>query len=722
MASPRPEDGAVRWEWNLLAFLRRELAPSPARWRAALRTTLTAVIASGLIMVLHAPEGEFLLVTLFVLMPADAGASLDKARLRAAGTLGAGAIALVALVLVSDKPWLFLPIQALVIAVAMFFARTTTAPYAFVLGAVTFVLILPLYPSDPSADLERLLWRTALTTLGVLMATGAQLLLWPDDPEVLLLDDLAGRVRDTESLLALLRAVPPGERLAPVQQGVAVTGVSGQLDLLKNAEARSRWLRQRHTEQIALITSVQLLTTAGRRLAQLAGAHPLPGWAAPRIDRIRDACAAARLALAERRTMDVGVAPPVAALPHAASDTELEVAAALEELERAFTRLPAATGFLTQGTTTTATAPAPLREPVAEQRLLTPACTLANADAIRFALKVALATTICGVFLEATNLSGLGTSLITCAVMAQSFIGAGLRKALLRLSGALAGTVVTLVVILVLIPNMETLASYLVMATVTFGLAAWVVAGSSRIGYVGLQMALVLALTLVQSTAPTIDLGVPADRILGILLGILVMGLVDVSVWPVFGDTALRRTLAEALGQMAELHRVAASGNLSGMRQRALGVYRALGEALAMHDDLGLDPGRGQALAAHDALLRVVSGVERLFMDLLAVARHRPVSVPPAVETSLERLDSDTSGAIETLRQHLLGAAPLETLPTAERLDELRTAPELRGFARLYTLAFKALGSLADDLAALARAAGPVTVLPMAQSSRPSSR
>jgi len=73
MASPRPEDGAVRWEWNLLAFLRRELAPSPARWRAALRTTLTAVIASGLIMVLHAPEGELLLVTMFVLMPADAG-------------------------------------------------------------------------------------------------------------------------------------------------------------------------------------------------------------------------------------------------------------------------------------------------------------------------------------------------------------------------------------------------------------------------------------------------------------------------------------------------------------------------------------------------------------------------------------------------------------------------------------------------------------------------
>jgi len=712
----------VRWEWDLLAFLRRELAPSPARWRAALRTTLLAVIASGLIMVLHAPEGEFLLVTIFILMPADAGASLDKARLRLAGTLGAGAIALVALVLVSGKPWLFLPIQALVIAVAMFFARTTTAPYAFVLGAITFVLILPLYPTDPSADLERLLWRTALTTLGVLMATGAQLLLWPDDPEVLLLDDLAGRVRDTESLLALLRAVPPGERLAPVQQGVAVTGVSGQLDLLKNAEARSRWLRQRHTEQIALITSVQLLTTAGRRLAQLAGAYPLPGWAAPRIDRIRDACAAARLALAERRTMDVGAAPPVAALPHAASDTELEVAAALEELERAFTRLPAATGFLTQGTTTTATAPAPLREPVAAQRLLTPACTLANADAIRFALKVSLATTICGVFLEATHLPGLGTALITCAVMAQSFIGAGLRKALLRLSGALAGTVVTLLVILVLIPNMETLASYLVMATVVFGLAAWVVAGSSRIGYVGLQMTLVLALTLVQSTAPTIDLGVPADRILGILLGILVMGLVDVSVWPVFGDTVLRRTLAEALGHMAELHRAAASGNLSGMRQRALGVYRALGEALAMHDDLGLDPGRGQAVAAHDALLRVVSGVERLFLDLLAVARHRPLSVPPAVVTSLESLDTDTSGAIETLRQHLLGAAALETLPTAEQLDELRTAPELRGFARLYRLAFEALGSLADDLAALARAASPVTVLPTAQSSRPSSR
>src|SRR4029077_5373612 len=92
-----------------------------------------------------------------------------------------------------------------------------------------------------------------------------------------------------------------------------------------------------------------------------------------RIHRVGEACAAARLALAERRTMDVGVASPVATLPHAASDTELEVAAALEELERAFTRLPAATGFLPQGTPPAARAPvspppAPPRPPRAPRR------------------------------------------------------------------------------------------------------------------------------------------------------------------------------------------------------------------------------------------------------------------------------------------------------------------------------------------------------------------
>src|SRR5262245_36261744 len=624
----------MRWEWEFLGFLRNELAPSPARWRATLRTTLAVMITVVLIMALQVPEGEFLLVTLFVCAPIDAGASIDKARLRMFGTLAGGAIGTLTALLTLDKPWLFLPIQALVMGLAMFFARTTTAPYAFILGAVTFVMVVPLYPTSPAANLELALWRTGLTTLGVLIAIASQLLLWPDDPEVLLLDSVTGRVRDTETLLARVATLRPGDHLSAAEEGIAVSGVSPQLDLLKSAEAKSRWLRQRHAEQIALITRVQILVTAARRLVRLATLAPFPQWALARVDRARRGCEEVRRALGARRPVErvSATEPPGGAAP---SSLEIEAAAALEECERALALLPDATRFLADRQ---ATARGPAGAPLAEQRLLTPACTPRNGDAIRFALKVALASTLCGIFLEATNLSGWTTALITCAVIAQSFVGAGLRRATLRLAGALVGTAIALVVIVGLMPAMETIASYLVVASIAFGLTAWVLTGSSRISYVGLQIGILLALTIVQSRAPTTDLGPAVDRILGVVLGIVVMGMVDVTLWPVFGDVALRRMLADALRQMAELYRVAARGDLAGMRQLALGVYRTLGDALAMHDDLAFEPGVGRGAAVHGALLRLASGVDRLFLDLLTLGRHRAAPVPAGLEADLARL------------------------------------------------------------------------------------
>src|SRR4029453_5232205 len=244
---------------------RNELAAAPARWRATLRTTLAVMITVVLIIALDVPDGEFLLVTLFVCAPIDAGASIDKARLRIFGTLAGGAIGTLTALLSLDKPWLFLPIQALVMGLAMFFARTTTAPYAFILGAVTVVMVVALYPSNPEENLEVALWRTGLTTLGVLIAIASQLLLWPDDPEVLLLDSVTGRVRDTETLLARVTALRPGDHLSAAEEGIAVTGVSGQLDLLKSPETKSRWLRQRHAELIPLITRLQILAPPAPR-------------------------------------------------------------------------------------------------------------------------------------------------------------------------------------------------------------------------------------------------------------------------------------------------------------------------------------------------------------------------------------------------------------------------------------------------------------------------
>src|SRR5262249_14347364 len=94
------------------------------------------------------------------------------------------------------------------------------------------------------------------------------------------------------------------------------------------------------------------------------------------------------------------------------------------------------------------------------------------------------------------------------------------------------------VVVIGLVPNMEGLASFVVVASALFFAAAWVTTGSSRISYVGLQVALVVSLVLLNQPGQTTSLAPAGDRVLGVLIGITMMGFIDLALWPNFGDAA----------------------------------------------------------------------------------------------------------------------------------------------------------------------------------------
>ena len=65
------------------AFLRLELAPSPARWRATARVVIACAIATTLESVGQRPEGSWLIITILIVSQPDAGASIAKALERA---------------------------------------------------------------------------------------------------------------------------------------------------------------------------------------------------------------------------------------------------------------------------------------------------------------------------------------------------------------------------------------------------------------------------------------------------------------------------------------------------------------------------------------------------------------------------------------------------------------------------------------------------------------
>ena len=226
----------------------------------------------------------------------------------------------------------------------------------------------------------------------------------------------------------------------------------------------------------------------------------------------------------------------------------------------------------------------------------------------------------------------------------------------------------------------------------------------------GFQMAIVLALTLADSSGPTTVLTPAGDRIAGILLGVLVMGVVDAALWPVFGEAALRRALAGALAQMADMHRAAARGDAATRRQLALGIHRALANVVAMQDDLAFDPGRGDRATVHAALLRVIGGVERLFLDLLALGRHRPATPPVGADAVLARLDAETADAVARLgdRARERGGPPSFPLPAVP--EAIHTSVELAAFGHLYGAAVDAIAAVSADLDALEDRIESVTV------------
>jgi len=454
-----------------------------------------------------------------------------------------------------------------------------------------------------------------------------------------------------------------GRPQSPVSAGVA-TGTARQLDLLSAAEAKSYWIRQRHAEQVNLITDIELLVIAALRLGRVAAEQKdfatLPVWVRQRLQGIYAECARLRHALEERR-------PPVGqALIGRDSSTEGEVADAetlalfpsIHVMEQSLSHMPEVMAFLALSDTSPSSAQ-PTREPVAEQHFFTPACTLSNWEAIHFALKGTLAASICGLLYQGIAWPGIHTCVYTCVTISQSYVGAGLRKALLRFTGATVGGLTSLFVIVSLTPTMTNLASFLVVTTTLLFAAAWVTTGSSRISYAGYQMAIATALLLLNGFAPPTDLTPGRDRLVGILLGVIVMGAVDNTLWPVFVRSTIRQKLVDMLHKIAILQRLVSQKNRAQARTTSFAIHRDLTNTLSLQDVLLLEPDLPQqeAEGEHNTLLQLINHVQRVFLKLLALGRHRAGmnldSMAQPVVDRMHELDEAIAKTLEALGDSL---------------------------------------------------------------------
>ena len=176
-----------------------------------------------------------------------------------------------------------------------------------------------------------------------------------------------------------------------------------------------------------------------------------------------------------------------------------------------------------------------------------------NPAHVHFALKVTLAAMFCYIVYMAIDWSGIHTALITCTFIALETTGATLHKGILRIGGCVIGGALALFTIVFLMPHMVTIASLVVVVACASAVAGWVATGSEMISYAGLQIAFAFFYSVFQGYAPDTDLDNVRNRVVGILFGLIVTGLVFRYIWPEHTIDRLRDALRQALRQLARL-------------------------------------------------------------------------------------------------------------------------------------------------------------------------
>ena len=176
-----------------------------------------------------------------------------------------------------------------------------------------------------------------------------------------------------------------------------------------------------------------------------------------------------------------------------------------------------------------------------------------NPAHVHFALKVTFAAMFCYIFYMAIDWSGIHTAFITCTFIALESTGATLHKGALRIGGCVIGGALALFTIVFLMPHMDTIASLIVVVACASAIAGWVATGTELISYAGLQIAFAFFYSVFQGYAPDTDLDNVRNRVVGILFGLIVTGLVFRYIWPEHTIDRLRDALRAALRRLVRL-------------------------------------------------------------------------------------------------------------------------------------------------------------------------
>lgn len=181
-----------------------------------------------------------------------------------------------------------------------------------------------------------------------------------------------------------------------------------------------------------------------------------------------------------------------------------------------------------------------------------------NPAYVRYSLKTLLACMICYIFYSGVDWEGIHTCMLTCIIVANPSIGSTGQKMALRFGGAFVGAALALLMTICIMPWLDNIVELLCVLSPVFLLGAWIATGSERSSYIGTQLIVTFSLATLENVfGPVYDLVEIRDRAVGILIGTAVSAVIYTFIWPESEAGILPKKLADALGTLAKLLRLA---------------------------------------------------------------------------------------------------------------------------------------------------------------------
>jgi multidrug resistance protein MdtO len=298
-----------------------------------------------------------------------------------------------------------------------------------------------------------------------------------------------------------------------------------------------------------------------------------------------------------------------------------------------------------------------------------------NPAHLYFALRGTLAAMVCYVTYTAIDWPGLSTSVVTCYITALSTIGSSRQKQVLRLSGAFIGGIIFgMGAQVFVLPYVDITGFTLLFAMVT-AIAAWIAIASARLSYLGVQLALAFYLVNLQEFTIQTSLSIARDRVFGVLLGLVSMGLFFDLLWVRNAINEMQAVFAHNLEMFAELSEQLLEQDhikaIKRIRQLRDQINEGFQAVTAQSDAVLLDfsPSRQQKLQVRKEIMRWQPAIRTLLqVQITAVqylAQNPLTNLPDSIAQAGSEFEEDVARVMRAIASEVTGK-------TVEAVPDLR--------------------------------------------------